>query len=67
MISSVWSANSPQSLENESVMPESLVYLPSLNNIFFPFCLVSSVFDPGEPGMDVGFLFLYSNGKKSPF
>lgn len=36
--------------------------------IFFsPFFLVSSVFDPGEPGMDVGFLFLYSNGKKSPF
>lgn len=34
---------------------------------FFPFCLVSSVFDPGETEMDMGFLFLHSNGKKSPF
>lgn len=36
VISSVWSVNSPQILENERVMPESHAYLPSWNN-FFPF------------------------------
>lgn len=37
VISSVWSANSPQILENERVMPESYAYLPGFNNFFFPF------------------------------
>lgn len=34
--------------------------------IFSSSLSVSSVFDPREPGMDVGFLFFHSYGKKAP-
>lgn len=50
---------------NRALFPAfTLLIYTELDHIFLFFFLVSGVFDPGQPWMDVGFLLFHSHGKR---
>lgn len=52
---------------NRDLSPAILLIYTELDHISLFFFLVSGVFDPGQPWMDVGFLLFHSHGKRVLF